>query len=123
MIGSSKETLEIVRKYHSAWVNKNFEEAIQLLSPQLVVEVPVNSYPTKESFAEAVRAFGSLAKTVRILGEFANEDQAVILYDMDVEGLGQVRMAENFFVKSGLINKIRQIHDTHEIRKAGFARS
>jgi hypothetical protein len=34
---------------------------------------------------------------------------------------GSFRVAEHFTVEDGLIIRIRQIHDTYAIRKAGFA--
>jgi hypothetical protein len=115
-------TLEIVRNYYSNWINKNFPTSILLLSPRLTVEVPINHYPTKESFAEALIAFGGITKNVELLAEFVQENQAMLLYDMDVEGLGIFRVAEHFTVENGFITQIRQIHDTYAIRQASLAR-
>lgn len=116
----SERTRAVIRKYHAAWTGMDFPGARALLSPALEVEVPVNQYPTRDSFAQALAGFGSLSKGVRLLGEFAEGDQAMLLYDMDVEGLGPFRVAEHFTVKEGVITRIRQIHDTYGIRKAGF---
>jgi ketosteroid isomerase-like protein len=120
-MATEAETLETVRKYHAAWVRKDFAAAATLLSARLEVEVPINSYPTKESFVEALAGFVAMAKGVKLLSECVNGGQAMLLYDMDVEGLGTFRVAEHFTVENGLITRIRQIHDTYAIRKAGFA--
>lgn len=44
------------------------------------------------------------------------------LYDLFVDALGKLRVAEHFTVEGGFIVKIRQIHDTHGVRKGGFAK-
>ncbi|MFZ5863267.1 MAG: nuclear transport factor 2 family protein [Nitrospirota bacterium] len=115
--------LSVVRAYHSAWTGKRFEEAIRLLAPDLVVEVPINHYPNKDSFAQALTGFGGLVKSVDLLAEFSKANEAMLLYDMDVEGLGKMRIAEHFTIADERIVRIRQIHDTTAVRAAGFARS
>lgn len=118
---STKAALDVVREYHRAWTGKNFETAIRLLAPDLAVEVPINAYPTKASFAAALTAFGGLVRSVVLLAELGNETEAMLLYDMDVERLGPLRVAEHFTVVDGRIARIRQIHDTAAVRAAGFA--
>ena len=114
-------TLSVVRAYHHGWTSRNFEEAVRLLAPDLQVEVPINDYPTKESFAKAVIAFGGLVKSIVLLAEFAKGNEAMLLYDMDVDRIGKMRIAEHFTVADGRITRIRQIHDTAALRTAGFA--
>jgi ketosteroid isomerase-like protein len=119
----SNDALSVVRAYHESWTTKHFDDATRLLARDLKVEVPVNDYPTAESFAQALSGFGSLVKRVELLAEFTNGDEAMLLYDMDVEKIGALRVAEHFTVEQGRISKIRQIHDTTAIRAAGFVRA
>jgi uncharacterized protein YciI len=114
-------TLSVVRAYHDAWTSKRFDQAVALLAIELQVEVPINAYPTTESFAEALEAFGSIVEHVDLLSEMSAGDEAMLLYDMDVQGLGKMRIAEHFTVEDGKIARIRQIHDTAALRAAGFA--
>ena len=119
----TNHTLAIVREYHSGWTSRNFAQSIDRLASDVAVEVPVNDYPTKESFAQALSGFGSIVEEVDLLAEFASEDEAMLLYDMKVAHIGNMRVAEHFVVRDGKIVRLRQIHDTHAIRAAGFARS
>lgn len=119
-MSASESTLEVVRAYHRGWSGGQFEQAVRLLAPSLKVEVPINDYPTTDSFAQAVIAFASLTRNVDLLAEFAAGQEAMLLYDMEVEGLGMMRVAEHFTVADGLIARIRQIHDTAALRAAGF---
>jgi hypothetical protein len=114
------DALRIVTDYHGHWTGRDFKAAAALLSPGLVVEVPVNEYPTAESFVEALVSFGSMTQAVALLAEFGDGDEAMLLYDMDVAELGTMRVAEHFTVADGLIARIRQVHDTAALREAGF---
>ncbi len=67
----SDDTLAVVRAYHRGWTSKQFNDAVELLAADLSVEVPINSYPTRDSFAEALINFGSLATSVELLSELS----------------------------------------------------
>jgi ketosteroid isomerase-like protein len=110
------DTLDIVRAYHEAWTRHDFERAAVLLSPSLQVEVPINDYPSMESFVHALAAFGSLVTSVELLCELSAGNEAMQLYDMEVEGLGPMRIVEHFTVADGKIARLRQIHDTAALR-------
>ncbi len=118
---AAEETLAVVRGYHRAWTSKNFGEAGHYLAQNLETEVPINVYNTAEEFLEAVTGFGQLVTSVDLLAEFSREDQALLLYDMVVAPVGIIRIAEHFTVAGGRITRIRHVHDTAELRAAGFA--
>ena len=117
------DALAVVRAYYDAWTSGRFDEAVALLSDELEVEVPINEYPTKDSFGSALEAFGSVVEQVDLISEVSAREEAMLLYDMQVRGLGELRIAEHFTVKDGKIVRIRQIHDTAALRAAGFAES
>ena len=56
-----------------------------------------------------------------MLAELSGGDEAMLLYDMQVEGLGELRVVEHFTVARGQIARLRQIHDTAAVRAAGLA--
>jgi limonene-1,2-epoxide hydrolase len=116
---SPHDTAAIVRAYHNAWTRKDFDEAAAILADDLVVEVPINDYPTAQSFAAALKSFGSRTTNVDLLAVMSAGDEAMLLYDMDVERLGTLRVAEHFTVDGNKIIRIRQIHDTAAVRAAG----
>jgi SnoaL-like domain len=118
---STLEATEIVRAYHDAWTSKAFDEAAALLADDLVVEVPINDYPTAQSFAAALKGFGPMVTKVDLLAAMSAGDEAMLLYDMQVERLGPLRVAEHFTVHNDKIVRIRQIHDTAPVRAAGLA--
>ena len=110
------QALTVARTYHDAWTAKDFDRAVALLADDLAVEVPINAYPTTESFAAALRGFGSMVTDVELLSELGADGEAMLLYDMQVEGLGPMRIAEHFRVAGERIVGLRQIHDTAALR-------
>lgn len=111
--------LDIARRYHDAWTGGQYATAASLLAPNLVVEVPINEYPDAASFASAVETFGSMSRSVTLLAGVGDATDAVLVYDMDVTGIGALRVAEQFTVADARISRIRQIHDTAALRAAG----
>jgi ketosteroid isomerase-like protein len=118
---TAENALAIATAYHDAWTAKDFDGAEALLSDQLVVEVPVNDYPTKGSFVQALEGFGSLVYAVRLLLRMGKDNEAMLLYDLDAQVLGRMRVAEHFTISDGKIVRLRQIHDTAAVRAAGLA--
>ncbi len=118
---AAENALAVVRAYHDSWTSGRFDDAAALLAPELKVEVPINEYPTRESFAEALASFGAMTSRVTLLSELGHADEAMLLYDMHVEGLERLRVAEHFTVVDRHITRLRQIHDTATLREAGFA--
>ena len=118
---NAHDTAEIVGAYHDAWTGKDFAQAKALLADGLIVEVPVNHYPTAESFAAALEGFGSTVSGVSLLAAMSDGDEAMLLYDLDAAPVGTLRVAEHFTVSAGKITRIRQIHDTAAVRAAGLA--
>jgi uncharacterized protein YndB with AHSA1/START domain len=113
---ATTDVLTVVNAYHRAWTTREFDRSIALLSPSLHVEVPINHYPTKESFADALVSFGGQVASTEVLAEMEAGNEAMILYDMEVEGLGPIRIVEHFTVTDGKIVRLRQIHDTAPFR-------
>lgn len=84
--------------------------------------MPINTYGSKAAWIEAVRGTGQAVSRVEVLAEFSNDGEALLLYDMEIKPIGDIRIVEHFTVADGCITRIRHIHDTAALRAAGFAR-
>lgn len=114
--------LSVARRYHDDWVAGRYGDAINHLDEQVVIEVPINEYSTRASFAQALASFGSMVSKVALLSSLAGDDEAMLLYDLSVRGIGLLRVAEHFTIRAGRIVQLRQIHDTAPIRTAGLGK-
>ena len=98
----------------------DFGQAGRYLAEGLETDVALNTYETREQFLEALTGFGQLVSATELLVEFSRADQALLLYDMHVDSIGTLRIAEHFTVANGEITAIRHVHDTAALRAAGF---
>ena len=122
MTANEKSALTVARAYHRAWTGGNIAEAGGYLVENLETDVPINQYPSRAEFLEAVRRTGQATSSVHVLAEFGNADEALLVYDMTLDPIGPLRIAEHFTVADGRIVKIRHVHDTAALRAAGLAR-
>lgn len=120
---NQKQSLTIALAYFKAWSSKEFDKAANSLSEDISFETPINSYGNKQTWMEAVKFTGMAVSGVKLLAEFGNEDEALLLYDMVLNPIGNLRIAEHFKISNSKITMIRHVHDTAELRKAGFDKS
>ena len=120
---NKKQPLTIALEYFKAWGSKEFDKAADCLSENISFEMPINSYTDKQAFVEAVKFTGAAASDIKLLAEFGNENEALLLYDMVLNLIGNMRIAEHFKISNGKITMIRHVHDTAQLRKAGFDKS
>ena len=115
--------LEVARRYHDAWTQKDFEQASRYLAADLQTDVPLNSYADAAEFLAGLAGFGQLVTKVTLLAELGDSHQAALLYDVYADPIGKLRVAEHFTVVDNQITHIRHVHDTAALRAAGFSGS
>lgn len=118
---SSPSPIEVARSYFRAWTTHDVVQLDPLVADRVEIEVPMNSYATKQAFLDAVATTARMTSSVTLLAEFGTADDALLLYDMTLP-FGLLRVAEHFTVAGGTIHRIRQVHDTAALRAAGFDR-
>lgn len=114
---------DLALNYFNAWRHKDFEKASSFLSNDILFIMPINHYQTKDDFLQAVAFTANGVKDVQLLASFGNEDEAVLLYTLNFSGLSPFTLCEHFKLQDEKIVFIRHIHDTHELRNAGFDKS
>ena len=119
---NNKSSLAIVEAYYNYWTSKNYDEAANLLDENIQFEMPINTYESKRAFMQAVRFTGDHATNLHLLTELGNDTEAILIYDFNFSPIGIMRIAEHFKTKNGKIVFIRHIHDTFQLRNAGFGK-
>jgi hypothetical protein len=115
------EPAAVVNAYYDAWSNKDYTGAAALLDDALWVEGPLNEYASAESFLPALEGFVSAVSAAKVVSAMSGRDDAMMLYDLQVEGIGPLRVVEHYTVADGKITRIRQILDTAAVQAAGMA--
>lgn len=120
----SKQTAkDLALNYFNAWKNKDFDKVATLLSDDITFEMPINNYETKEAFLQTVEFTASEATDVKLLTAIGDEYEAMLIYNISLTGLSPLTICEHFRVRDRKIVFIRHVHDTHQLRIAGFDRS
>lgn len=117
---SSRSALEVARDYHQAWTRGDLDTAATCVAADLTTDVPLATYADATDFLAGLTRFVQLVDNVELLAELGGSDEAILLYDVHMDPLGTLRVAEHFTVANDRITHIRHVHDTHALREAGL---
>lgn len=114
------DPIELVRAFFDAWTNKDFSAAWPLIDDSIVVESPLARYEDSATFKSALTGLASQVSAVKLLAAMSSQDEAMMLYDLQIEGLGELRVFELSTVAEDKIKHVQQVYDSVEVRKAGM---
>jgi hypothetical protein len=108
-----KDPVSTAVAYYTALGQKNLEEVTKYLHPDIQFIDPQEKIMGKEAVLQAAQGFTSIFKTLTIQAKFGSEDQAMIVYDVEIPGFAKnLHAASLLSFKEGLISKIDLIYDT-----------
>lgn len=104
--------------YYTALGEKNIEKVSKYLHPDIQFTDPQETVIGKESVLKAARRFAGIFKTLTIRAPFSSEDQAMIVYEVEIPGLSKKLQAASLLsFQEGLISKIELFYDTKGLGK------
>lgn len=107
------DTKALAVAYYTALGEKNIEAVKKYLHPDLQFTDPKEKVVGKEAVLEAAKRFTAIFKSLTICAKFGSEDQAMIVYDVEIPAFSKhLRAASLLSFKEGLISKIDLIYDT-----------
>lgn len=108
-----KDTVSTGVAYYTALGQKNLEEVGKYLHPDIQFTDPQEKVIGKEAVLKAAKGFSAIFKTLTIHAKFGSDDQAMIVYDVEIPGFAKnLRATSLLSFKEGLISKIDLIYDT-----------
>ena len=107
------DTKTVAVAYYTALGKKDMEAVKKCLHPEVQFADPQEKVEGREAVLKAAKGFTAIFKTLIIRAQFGSEDQAVIVYDVDIPGFAKkLRAASLLSFQDGLISKIELIYDT-----------
>lgn len=98
--------------YYTALGEKNIEAVKAYLHPDIEFTDPQEKIIGREAVLEAATGFAAIFKTLTIRAKFGSEDQAMIVYDVEIPGLAKSLHAASLLSFRGeLISKIELFYD------------
>ncbi len=108
-----KDTTAIAVAYYTALGKKNLEEVRRYLHPNIHFTDPQEQVIGKEAVLKAATGFSTIFKSLTIRAKFGSENEAVIIYDVEIPSFAKpLRAASHLSFQDGLISKIDLIYDT-----------
>lgn len=108
------ETKAIGVAYYTALGEKNIEKVRQYLHSDIQFTDPQEKVIGKEAVLKAAQGFTEIFKTLTIRAQFGSEDQAMVVYEVEIPGLSKKLQAASLLsFQEGLISKIELFYDTN----------
>lgn len=115
MVMADTKTLGVA--YYTALGEKNIEAVKECLHPDIQFTDPQETVIGREAVLNAAKGFTSIFKSLTIVAKFGSEDQAVIVYEVEIPGLAKKLQAASLLsFREGLISQIELFYDSKGIR-------
>lgn len=107
------DTKAIGVAYYTALGEKNIEAVKKYLHPDVLFTDPQEKVIGREAVLQAAEGFTGIFKSLTIRAKFGSEDQAMIIYEVEILGLSKKLQAASFLsFNEGLISKIELFYDS-----------
>lgn len=115
--GHMKENKAIGVAYYTALGEKNMEKVQEYLHTDIQFIDPQEKIIGKEAVLKAAKGFAGIFNNLTIHSKFGSEDQAMIVYEVEIPGLANpLKAASLLSFQSGLISKIELFYDSKNLR-------
>ncbi|MBM3192983.1 MAG: nuclear transport factor 2 family protein [Chlamydiae bacterium] len=113
---SSKKNIAVA--YYTALGTKNLGAVKEFLHPNIEFSDPQETVIGKEAVFKAAERFSSIFSKITIYAKFGSEDQALIVYDVEIPAISKnLRAASLLSFEDDLISKIELIYDMGSLNK------
>lgn len=112
------DTKTVGMAYYTALGEKNIEKVKEYLHPDIQFTDPQETVIGRESVLKAAQGFTKIFKTLTIRAQFGSENQAMIVYEVEIPGFPKKLQAASLLsFQEGLISKIELFYDTKGLGK------
>ena len=99
-------------EYYELMGKKDVEGVKRYLHDNVEFSGPLSTLKGKEAVAESVAGFMRVFKTLTVKAKFVAEDQAVVIYELDIPGIASDFPSASYLTfQDGLIVKIQLFFD------------
>lgn len=110
------DTKAIGVAYYTALGQKNIEAVKEYLHPDIQFTDPQEKVIGREAVLKAAQGFTGIFKTLTIRAQFGAENQAMIVYEVEIPGfLKKLQAASLLSFQDGLISKIELFYDSKSL--------
>lgn len=104
--------------YYTALGEKNIEKVSKYLHPNIQFTDPQETVIGREAVLKAAQGFAGIFENLTIRASFGSENQAMIVYEVEIPGLSKKLQAASLLsFQEGLISKIELFYDSKSMGK------
>ena len=119
---SEHPNLALIHAYNDAWIGGDMATAAGYLAEDVTFDSPNQHERSREAFLAVLARFAPrVTGPLLIVSEFADDEQALLLYDLPVGPLGLVRCCDRFTIKGGKIKANQLLFDASPFQQAQAA--
>lgn len=112
-----RDTKAIGVAYYKALGEKNIEAVAEFLHPAIQFTDPQETVIGKEAVLQAAKGFTGIFKTLNIREQFGSENQAMIVYEVEIPGMPKKLQAASLLsFQDGLISKIELFYNARQFQ-------
>lgn len=102
--------------YYMALAEKNIEAVSKCLHADVHFIAPLAEARGKEAVLKAAEGFAAMFKALTIRASLGSDNQAVVIYDVEVPGLAKNLVAASFLtLRGGFIAKVELFYDPRSL--------
>ena len=114
----TKDTMALGVAYYTALGEKNMEAVKNYLHPDIQFTDPQEKVIGRDAVLQAAKGFTGIFKSLTIRAKFGSENQAMIVYEVEILGLSKKLQAASLLsFQEGLISKIELFYDSKGLGK------
>ena len=114
----NKDSIALAEKYYTALGEKNIAYLEKQLHPDVQFIGPLGEVKGKEAVLEHTKKFAAFFKSLKIRAKFGSQDQAMIVYDVDLPApIGNIRTASLMNFQNELVIRIELFFDAASMMK------
>ena len=119
---SEHPNLAFIHAYNEAWTKRDMATAASDLAEDVSFDGTIQHLRSADAFISALARFAALVTgPMRVISEFADDEQVLMLYDVPTGPFGMVRSCDHFIIKNGKIKANQLRFDASPFRAAQAA--
>jgi len=103
--------LKVALAYYEAWTRKDFEQAMNYISDDVVCEAPAGRIEGVDAYRAFMGPFLQNLKDAQLIAAFGDDQKAMVMYDTETVPVKSAPGAECVTVKDGKITRSRFVFD------------
>jgi hypothetical protein len=105
------DAAKIAEEFFSAWTNKDFERARELVHDDLSFEGPIDSFSDADSYLASLKQLSGIVTGVDMQKVFVDGQEVCVIYDLKTAPVPSARTCEWYRVRDAKIAWVSVVFD------------